>query len=406
MSLKLPKLPTFKLPRFSSRIILGIAVLAIFVGGVFAFSMPTTPAVKAWEVQNYIYDIRVNGVTYTMASGTLPEHAYLWTDKGIRFDVDDELGGVADIDVSLGPPREKVLDTSTGEWVNARDAEVFKTYGKAINDTYYFWDHHIFFFETTIVMTPDFTDYRYLLDQWTTGEAEGMTGAEDADILLKLTFKLDPWVNVIMDQIADNDSQYALDEEKIWTGIMSAQILSVDAMFVGWPEGSDPPNGEIDPYQVGGAQLSILTAEGIFSDTSDKADDELVDKPTDMAPSEAQVAVGASMIPAWSREWLGTSDIYPAQLKYRFRFDVLSTAGYDLIDGSMDEELDNKSHLKGAIKPLTDFLVNLGNALKDLLSTAYGPLIMIAIIAVVALVFYLLLKLGILKRGASGGKLT
>lgn len=408
MIIKLPKLNL----NLSPRVILGIAVLTIFVGGVVAFSMPTTPAVEGWEVQNNIYDIRVNGVTYTMASGTLPEHAYLWTDKGIRFDVDNETYGVADIDVSLGPPREKILDTSTGEWVNARVGEVFFTYGKAINETYFFWDHHIFFFEATTVMTPDFIDYTNIFGVQTTyGEADGMLGSpEEAQILLKLNFKLSPWVNAIMDQFSDNDSVYRLDEERVWTGIMSAQILSVEAMFVGWPEGSDPPNGEIDPYQVGGAQLSIMTDVGTFSDTSDRVGEELEDRPADMAPSEAHVAVGMDMIPAWSREQWGTTDIYPAQLKYRFRFDVLSTAGYDLIDGSMDEKLDNKSHLKGALKPIGDFFTALGAgleafnlALQDLLGAAYGPLIMLAVIVVAALIFYLLMKLGILKRGTGGG---
>lgn len=408
MSLKLPSL---KLPKLSPRLVLGIAVLVIIAGGTVAFAMPTTPAVEGWEVQNSIYDIRVNGVTYTMASGTLPENAYLWTDVGVRFDVDDEDDGVADIDISLGPVREKVLDTSTGEWVNARAGEVFFTYSKAIGETYFFWDHHIFFFEATTVMTPDFIDHTTIHGlQSTYGEAENMIGAKEAQILLKLNFKLSPWVNAILDQFSDNDSVYRLDGERVWTGIMSAQILSVEAIFVGWPEGSDPPNGEIDPYQVGGAQLSIMTDVGTFLDTSDRVGEELEDRPADMAPSEAHVAVGMNMIPAWTREQWGTTDIYPAQLKYRFRFDVLSTAGYDLIDGSMDEELDNKSYKKGAIKPIGDFLTAIGAglealnlALQDLLGAAYGPLIMIAIVAVVALVFYLFLKLGILRRGAGGG---
>ena len=408
------------IPKLNAKSLMAIAVLVIVTGGVFALSM--TPHVSGWEVENGIYNIRVNGVTYpVMASGALPENVYLWTDKGIRFDVDTEEEGVADIDVSLGPPREKVLDTTTGDWVNARDAEVFKTYSKAIGDTYYFWDHHVFWFEVTIVMTPDFTDYSIgdtvpgdtlpSATQRTFGEAEGMEGpAEDAEILLKLNFKLDPWVNSILDQISDNDTEYSLDEDKIWTGIMSAQILEVESMFVGWPDGSNPSNGEIDPYQVGGAQLSILTDEGTFTDTTTRADDELVDKPDDMAPSECQIVVGGSMFPAWDRDLGGTSDIYPAQLKYKIRMDALSTAGYDLIDGSMDERLDNKSYKKGSAKPVADFWTNLGEGLsafnlglQDLFGAMYGPLMMVAIVAVIALIFYLFLKLGILRSGMGKG---
>ena len=405
--------------KINNRALIAIAFVVIISFGAFALSM--TPHVSGWEVEDDIYNIRVNGVTYpVMSSGATPENLYLWTSKGVRFDVDHIDTGVADIDVSLGPPREKVLDTTTGDWVNARDAEVFKTYSKSIGDTYYFWDHHVFWFEVTIVMTPDFIDY-YPGNtvpgdtlpssvQRTFGEAEGMEGApESAEILLKLNFKLDPWVNSILDTISDNDTEYSLDENRIWTGIMSAQILEVETMFVDWPDDSSPPNGEIDPYQVGGAQLSILTDEGTFSDTTLKADDELVDKPDDMAPSECQIVVGGSMFPAWYRELGGTSDIYPAQLKYKVRMDALSTAGYDLIDGSMDEELDNKSYKKGAVKPVADFWTNLGEGLsafnlglQDLFGEMYGPLVMIAIIAVVALVFYLLLKLGILRRGTGG----
>ena len=406
--------------KINNRALIAIAFVVIISFGAFALSM--TPHVSGWEVENDIYNIRVNGVTYpVMSSGATPENLYLWTSKGIRFDVDHIDIGVADIDVSLGPPREKVLDSYTGEWESARDAEVFKTYHKAIGDTYYFWDHHVFFFEVTIVATPDFIDYSVgsLIPgdsivstvQRTFGEAEGMEGpAEDAEILLKLNFKLDPWINSILDQISDNDTEYELNEEKIWTGIMSAQILEVETMFVGWnnPD-TEPPNGEIDPYQVGGAQLSILTDEGTFSNTRLKADDELVDKPDDMAPSECQIVVGGSMFPAWYREQWGTSDIYPAQLKYKIRMDALSTAGYDLIDGSMDERLDNKSYKKGSAKPVADFWTNLKDGLEDfnlglqdLFGEMYGPLVMIAIIAVVALVFYLLLKSGILRRGAGG----
>lgn len=406
--------------KINHKALIAIAFVVIISFGAFALSM--TPHVSGWEVENDIYNIRVNGVTYpVMSSGATPENLYLWTSKGVRFDVDHIDTGVADIDVSLGPPREKVLDTTTGDWVNARDAEVFKTYSKAIGDTYYFWDHHVFWFEVTIVMTPDFIDYNPgtivpgdtlpSLVQRTFGEAEGMEGpAEDAEILLKLNFKLDPWVNSILDQISDNDTEYELDEEKIWTGIMSSQILEVETMFVGWnnPD-TEPPNGEIDPYQVGGAQLSILTDEGTFSDTTLKADDELVDKPDDMAPSECQIVVGGSMFPAWYRELGGTSDIYPAQLKYKVRMDALSTAGYDLIDGSMDERLDNKSYKKGSAKPVADFWTNLKDGLEDfnlglqdLFGEMYGPLVMIAIIAVVALIFYLILKSGILRRGIGG----
>jgi hypothetical protein len=405
--------------KIDHRALIAIGFIVIISFGAFALSM--TPHVSGWEVENDIYNIRTNGVTYpVMESGSRPENVYLWTTKGIRFDVDIIDSGAADIDVSLGPPREKVLDTTTGEWVNARDAEVFKTYSKSVNNTYYFWDHHVFFFEVTIVATPDFHDY-YIgnivpgdvlpsVVQRTLGEAEGMEGAEDVDVLLKLNFKLDPWVNFIIDQISDNDTKYSLDEEKIWTGIMSAQILEVETMFVGWGDpDTDPPSGEIDPYQVGGAQLSILTDEGTYSNTTTRADDELVDKPSDMAPSECQIAVGGTMFPGWCRELGGTSDIYPTQLKYKVRMDALSTAGYDLIDGSMDDVLDNKSYKKGSTKPVADFWTNLKNGLEDfnaglqdLFGEMYGPLVMIAIIAVVALVFYLLLKLGILRRGTGG----
>ena len=365
-----------------------IIVLSLLTGGIFLSGAGVY--VGGWEVQSDIYDITADGIRYpVMATALQPENTYVWGSKGITFDTDDEMFGTGNIGVGIGGPSEKTIDAVSGGWRDTIGTEVYATYQKNIGEVHYFWDHHVFMFDVQIICKADFTDYTTaLFFQWTEGEAQGMTyfdstaTSKESILNVKINFKTDPWVNAILEQIADNDSIYVLDEESIWTGIMSAQIVSggIESEFIGWPVTAEtplPPYGKIDPYQSGGAQLSLFTEyEGSYSPTAIDPDNLPQDKPIDMAPDKVQIELGMGLWAGWSREQGGSTKIYPAQLTYTLRFDVLSTAGYQLIDGDLDDELDDNAYKQGQYAPLSAFFA----VLEGIFAGQLMPLLMIVIV--------------------------
>ena len=157
--------------------------------------------------------------------------------------------------------------------------------------------------------------------------------------------------------------------------------------------------------------------------TSDvpKNEDDVISRSNSTVYRNIVYEVGGEMEPGlavnanyWGETVVGWHTWTPVQnlMYYLVRIDVVTSFGVTLIAGDPDAA----SPLSGDelppidLTPMDRFWINLGSAgdwwfrnLEDLAEAGYGPLLMIAIIAVIALVFYLLLKLGILRRGTGGG---
>lgn len=335
-----------------------------------------------WEVRNGIEAVTVNSETYRI-DGTKPQSAPVWGDKNLRFDIDAAATGVPDVQVILGPPRAKVW--STDGWINARSGEVFKEIRKSVGDTVYFFAQHVYFFEVSIITVPQLNT----IGIWPilSGEANGMNDAKDAEINLEIGFETDPWVNKLAEDIEGDTGSYMLDEDKVWTGVMSAQCVEVDAKFLTWSGTRNPPNGLINPYQVKNALLNMKTDEGFYSGQAGSFSESTMptSQPANIAPSSILLTVGGELNPAYTWNFAESVALYPAQLIYTIRVDVLTEAGYDLEDGDMDDDLGDLEFLQGvfsALGPLFDFL-----------SSPQGILLLVIIAIVIAIVFRIYLKI-------------
>lgn len=362
--------------KYQALLVLVALVLASY------FAAQSTIYGGGWEVRNGIKAVTVNGKTYTIG-GAKPLAAPVWGDKNLRFDVDAATTGVPDIQVVLGPPREKIF-TSDG-WVNAPSGQSFKEIRKSVGDTVYFFSQKVFFYELSIIVVPQVQSATY----WpvVSGEASGMNNAKNAKINLQLSFETDPWANKLVDEIEGKTGSYLLDEDKVWTGVMSAQCIDVEPKFVGWSGTSKPPNGLIDPYQVENALINMQTDEGVFTGQTGTFTESSMptQHPNNIAPSTILLTVGGEMAPAYTWNLFESVALYPAQLKYRIRVDVLTEAGYDLEEGDMDDDLGDFEFLQGvfvAIGPLIDFL-----------RSPEGIIFMVVIAIVLAVAFKIYVKI-------------
>ena len=161
MSFKLPKLPSFNL-KLDSRIIIGIAILALFVGGTLTFTMePLVPVGAAWEVGGNInhqrmYSRTSDGWQYfypddtdlaygsyitsvdsqiKMDDGTRPNAVRKdWYDAHVP-DSEMYLFGSSQINTHVDNLVPVGRDEETGKWRKVEDGTLHKYYTKTDNQS-------------------------------------------------------------------------------------------------------------------------------------------------------------------------------------------------------------------------------------------------------------------------------
>lgn len=353
----------------------GILILALILAA--QFGPWSTIYSGGWEVRTGIESVTVNSETYTQSNQPL-EMYQPWGDKYLKFDVDEPTRGVANLVVDVGPPREYVNDR--GVWRLAGSGETFDHIEKVVGEQYFFWDHHVFLYEIRVTAEPDFEPGVIAgVGEW--GEATALWGAQKAKVAVRMYFETDPWVNRLVDTFEGETGNYTLDTDSAWSAVMSASVFQNDAGWVGDSAGS---GGTYVADNTG--QLNTFISVNID------------DAPTNPigAPSVVGIDVSGELFPGWevSGFIFAQTAMYPTYFWYKIRVDVLTTAGYNLESGKMDDELEDIIYEQSFG---VDVFGNLAAWLGDLL---FGGITGIIVLVVIALVLVYLFK-RVLSRGGN-----
>jgi len=437
---------SLKLPKFNSRIIIGIAVLAVFVGGVFVFSMPPEPIPipVGWEVKAGMDHYEVNGYRVDIGSTTNLYSGYAGAavssfkiDDGVEstWDESQRYTGSARVAYSISGPTHVSWNQGLQSWVPDLTDEVpFQQYTKPAGNVTYAYDHHVY--EVDIMTETDGESIQYS-DRFV-GTCDGLPSAKttlvrpdgtyyimnpDMDHTVEfrvfVLFSLDPWEVAVGDIMPLNSTHY-YQVTDAFHGVMGASMIDINLGKVG---DASPTFGGVAASDIeAGFRLNLYSADesslgmGWYNPKDDG--DEPVLGSIKGIPTALMFEVAGKLEPGLVVTpgviW-GTWDAAtPVQnfVDFRIRVDVLMALGLTLISGAqptgttIPTRWQPPPNITPWWQPLTDLLEDFNLGLQDLFASAYGPLVMIAIVAIIALVFYLFLKLGILKRGVSGGGLT
>lgn len=475
------KLPTFKLPKLSPRVIFGIAILAVIVGGSLAYTaQPLVPIGASWEVggnlnRQGMYSTTSGGWQYFYPDDTGLAYGSYVTSVDAQIKMDDGLRpngppppdepnwteeqcpdselylfGSSEITTHVDNLVPVGKDEETGKWTKVPDGTLHKYYTKTENGIEYGFAHFVFLQVVqgkTAGVTGEIMD-------WPVGTCQGLpywdqTGvSHEVNLRVFVEVNLQPWTVVDGQIFQYNGSSYEVNDP--FMGIMSTSVFPngavsasivdtsnlpldegalVPGVYAGTAPGSATGTGDdIDLYwpgvvqpskPAGGALPMWIEDTPITSDVPNE--DDVLGHSNSTVYRQIVYEVGGEMEPGlavnanyWGDTVVGWHAWTPVQklMYYLVRIDVVTSFGVTLIAGDPDaaSPLDGKELPPLDLTPMDRFWINLGAAgdwwfgnLEDLAEAGFGPLLMIAIIAVIALVFYLLLKLGILRRGASAG---
>lgn len=483
------KLPTFKIPKFnlklSTRVILGLVVLVLFVGGSIAFAaQPLVPIGASWEVGGNINRIRMYSTTSGGWHTFYPDDTDLAygsyvtnVDSQIKMDdgsrPDDSppeepnwteaqcpdsqlyLFGSSQINTHVDNLVPVGKDEDTGKWTKVPDGTLHRYYTKNESGVIYGFAHFVFL---QVVQAKTAGVAGTILD-WPVGTCQGLpywdqTGVPHrVNLRIFVEVNLRPWsiVDGQIVQIEGNDYEIndpfmgVMSASVFPNGAVSASILDVSdlpleddtivpGVYAGTAPGSITGTGEdVDLYWSGLVQPSKPAGGALpmwVENTTDivtrsvPGEDDVTSRSNSTVYRHIVYEVGGQMEPGlavnanyWGDVVVGWHAWTAVQklMYYLVRVDVVTSFGVTLIAG--DPDVANPI-IGDELPPLDEspsdrFWKNLGGAgdwwfgsLEDLAEAGTMPLVMIAIVAVCALAFYLLLKLGILRRGASAGGLS
>lgn len=474
------KLPNFKLPKLSPRIVLGLVVLVLFIGGSIAFTaQPLEPIGASWEVggnlnHQRMYSKTSDGWQYfypddtglafgsyvtsvdaqiKMNDGSRPDGSPAeepnWTEEQCPDSL-MYLFGSTRINTHVDNLVPVGKDSETGKWVKVPDGTLHRYYTKNESGVMYGFAHFVFL---QAVQAKTAGVAGEILD-WPVGTCQGLpywdqTGVpHEVNVRIFVEVNLQPW-SIIEGQIVLIDgNEYEIDSP--FMGVMSASVFpdgSVSASIVdtsnlpiddtivlgaysGTAAGSPLGTGEdvdlywsgmVQPSKPAGGALPMWIENTTSQVTSGIPDeDDVVSRSNSTvyrsivyevgAEMEAGLAVNANY---WGDVVVGWHAWTPVQklMYYLVRIDVVTSFGVTLIAGDPDvaNPLGGDELPPLDLTPADRFWINLGAAgdwwfgsLEDLAEAGTMPLMMLAIVLVVAFVFYILLKLGILRRGTGG----
>lgn len=473
------KLPTFKLPKLSPRIVLGIAVLVIFIGGTFAFTaQPLEPIGASWEVggnlnRQGMYSKTSDGWQYFYPDDTGLAYGSYVTNVDAQIKMDDGSRPNAvrqDWYEANVPDSEMYLFGSSqinthvdnlvpvgrdedGKWRKVEDGTLHKYYTKNESGVMYGFAHFVFL-QVVQAKTAGVTGTKM---NEPVGTCQGLpywdqTGVpHEVKVRIFVEVNLQPW-SIVDGQIVQiegntyeiNDPFMGVMSTSVFpAGAVSASILDVSdlpleegaavpGVYAGTAPGSITGTGEdVDLYWSGMVQpskpaggalpmwventtvtIGVPDEEAVLSRSNSTVYRSIIYEVG--GEMEAGLAVNANY--NWLDQVIGWHAWTAVQklMYYLVRIDVVTSFGVTLTAGDPDaaspiigDELPPVD-----LTPMERFWINLGAAgdwwfgsLEDLAEAGTMPLVMIAIVVVAALIFYLLLKLGILRRGASAGGL-
>lgn len=477
------KLPNFKLPKLSPRIILGIAVLVLFIGGTIAFTaQPLEPVGSGWEVggnlnHQRMYSKTSDGWQYFYPDDTgLSFGSYVTSvDAQIKMNDGSRPDGPPPIDEPNWTEAQcpdsmlylfgsskvithvdnlvPVAKDEDGKWTKVPDGTLHKYYTKTDNVTgvTYGFGHFVFL---QVVQAKTAGVAGDIMD-WPVGTCQGLpywdqTGVpHEVNVRIFVAVNLQPWAIEDGQIVQIEGNSYEIDSP--FMGVMSASVFPngavsasildvsdlpledgalVPGVYAGTAPGSITGTGEdvdlywsgmVQPSKPAGGALPMWIENVTTTVTKGVPDeDDVISRSNSTVyrsivyevggEMEAGLAVNANywgdVVVGW-HAWTAVQKL----MYYVVRIDVVTSFGVILIAGDPDaaNPIDGDELPPVDLTPMDRFLVNLGAAgdwwfanLEDLAEAGSMPLMMLAIVAVVAFAFYILLKLGILRRGAGG----
>lgn len=324
-----------------------------------------------WEIQNFINSIKVNGVTYTTDSQPSTMISS-WTPKSMYFDVDDEYTGVPNIQIEITDPiAVKQIEGAGEEWFPS-DNNPWKEYSKTIGNDTFFWDHWVYTFWVTVNAIPD-TQHAGLLSVTECKQSSLNAGGWGlkADVAVMLGFETNFWETSVLQEFTVENATYAYVNASAWGGVMSAYILDNDAGMYG---------DVTDPVTFTGftASAPMGSSVGMFDGASPTEVEQGIGVEGALAgvPEGVNLEVYGSLLPGFQWPLLGSITTFATYFKYQLRVDVLTTAGYQIIDGTPPEDPIDPDIIDIGMNPIGELLELLGDAIM-------GPIIIIAMIAIV-----------------------
>lgn len=478
------KLPKFKLPNLSPRVIVGIAILAVIVGGSLTFAaQPLEPIGASWEVggnlnQQKMYSTTSGGwqafypddtglaygsyvtnvdAQIKMDDGSRPDDSPPeepnWTEEQCP-DSELYLFGSSRINTHVDNLVPVGKDEETGKWTKVPDGTLHRYYTKTENGIEYGFAHYVFL----QVVQAKTAGVAGDIMGWNVGTCQGLPcwdlhGVPNdvphgVNLRIFVEVNLQPWTVVDGQIFQYNDSSYKVNDP--FMGIMSTSVFpngavsasivdtsnlplddgaTVLGVYAGTAPGSATGTGDdVDIYLAGMVQPSKpaggalpMWIENRTVTSGVPNEDNVIAHSNSTVYRQIVYEVGGEMEPGlainanyWAGQLVGWHSCTPVQklMYYLVRIDVVTSFGVTLIAGDPDaaNPLTGDELPPLDLTPMDRFWINLGAAgdwwfgnLEDLAEAGFGPLVMIAIVAVVALAFYLLLKLGILRRGTGGG---
>ena len=299
MSLKLPNL---KLPKISPKIILGLAVLTLFIGGTIAFTtQPLVPVGAAWEVGGNInhqrmYSRTSDGWQYFYPDDTdLAYGSYITNvDSQIKMDDGSRPDGPPPPDEpnwteEMCPDSELYLfgssrvnthvdnlvpvgrDEETGKWRKVEDGTLHKYYTKNESGVIYGFAHFVFL----QVVQAKTAGVAGEIMNWPVGTCQGLPCFDlygvpsnvphEVNLRVFVEVNLQPWT-IVDGQICQvNGSSYEINDP--FMGVMSVSVFPNDAVSASLIDTSELPleDGGVPGIYAG-------TAPGSATGTGDDID--------------------------------------------------------------------------------------------------------------------------------------
>ena len=393
------------------------------------------------------------GSQIKMDDGTRPNAVRKdWYDANVP-DSEMYLFGSTRIDTHVDNLIPVGRDEETGKWRKVEDGTLHKYYTKNESGVMYGFAHFVFL---QVVQAKTAGVAGTKMDE-PVGTCQGLpywdqTGvAHGVNLRIFVAVNLQPWT-IVDGQICQLEGNtYEINDP--FMGVMSVSVFPNDAVsaslidtselpledggvpgiYAGTAPGSPSGTGDdidiylagvVQPSKVPGGALPMWIENTTATVTKGVPDeDDVLSRSNSTVYRNIVYEVGGEMEPGlainanyWLDAVVGWHTWTPVQnlMYYLVRIDVVTSFGVTLIAGDPDAATPWAGYEPPPkdLTPMERFLINLGAAgdwwfgnLEDLAEAGFGPLVMIAIVAVVALVFYLLLKSGILRRGAGAGGL-
>lgn len=410
----------------------GLFMLMILFASFWAGTqMPNSPLYSGgWEIQNSIYDVRQNGVTYGESTSKYPWQVEYWGSKSVRYDTDassvNELGagyagwdwdviGCADTQIDITNPTHVIFDTINQQWVPATDDKVFYQYSKTITYTneageeiceVYFWDHHVYTFWITVIADPDVNHAGILSVCECKPHPWNAAGyGVIASVAPRILFEVNAWdVGPGSFTLTNEDgsiSTFTALSSTFWTGIMSATVMESYAGLVqktrltsagvdssAYTDAATPESGYHASATMSGA-LNMYYVDNPAQEVDEWSDAYAQENPDAIqgVPTEVLIEYYGELEAGFSWPLGGSISTSAVMYQYKTRVDVLVTGGYQLASGQQPEDPVDPKIIDIGADPIGAFFATLAG-----LFGGGNVFILLAIVIIVIYIAFRIIK--------------